>query len=182
MSVECEQHFDEVTGQVRLLYDNLNFKYCILSVSGTELRTNRRRDDPITRCPWQTFQTGDMKSAFDVIQKLLQMSLKYQKLGTCITFEASASVLHKGRANSEKLILNAWKKPLTLNKVKLSLYWNNLLIRIMDAKLNAQTSKHLKLRPSLKDLLQTNKCVFLLLHLHYNSLTWQLTCNTIITQ
>ena len=41
-----------------------------LNVSGTELRTDRqtdgqtdgRTDDPITRCPWRTFQAGGIKS------------------------------------------------------------------------------------------------------------------------
>ena len=59
MSVKCEQPLDKLTDQVWLLYDHPNFKYCTLFISGTELRTNgqtdrrtdRRMDDPNTRCP-----------------------------------------------------------------------------------------------------------------------------------
>ena len=42
MSGECEQLLDELTVQVWLLYDHPNFKYYILFVSGTELRTDGR--------------------------------------------------------------------------------------------------------------------------------------------
>ena len=71
MSVKCEQSIDELTVQVWLLYHHPNFKYCTLFVSGTELRTDkqtarqtdRRTDDPITRCPGarRTFQAGGIK-------------------------------------------------------------------------------------------------------------------------
>ena len=44
MSVKCEELTDEPTVQVWLLFHHPNFKYCTLIVSGTELRTNRRRD------------------------------------------------------------------------------------------------------------------------------------------
>ena len=50
MSVKCEEPIDELTVQVWWLYHHLNFKYCSLFVSGTELRTDRLTDDPITRC------------------------------------------------------------------------------------------------------------------------------------
>ena len=70
MLVKCEQPLDELTVQVWLLYDHLNFKYSTLNVSGTELRTDkrtdrrtdRRTDDPNTRCPRRTFQAGGIKS------------------------------------------------------------------------------------------------------------------------
>ena len=55
-SMKCEQPLDELTVQVWLLYDHRNFKYCTLLVSGTELRTDRRADDPNARCPRRTFQ------------------------------------------------------------------------------------------------------------------------------
>ena len=66
MSAKCEQPLNELTVQVWLLYGHPNLKYCSLLVSGTELRTNgqtdgwtdRWRDDPIPRCPRQTFQAG----------------------------------------------------------------------------------------------------------------------------
>ena len=69
MSVKCEQPLDELTVQVWLLYDHLNFKYCTLNVSGMELQTDkltngwmdRQTDDPNTRCPRQTFQAGGIK-------------------------------------------------------------------------------------------------------------------------
>ena len=59
MSEKCEEHVDELTVQVWLLYHHPNFKYCTLFVSGTELQTNgqtnrqtnEQMDDPITRCP-----------------------------------------------------------------------------------------------------------------------------------
>ena len=54
MSVKCEEPIEELTVQVWLLYEQQNFKYCTLFVSGTELQT----DDPITRCPRRTFQAG----------------------------------------------------------------------------------------------------------------------------
>ena len=61
MSVRCEQPLDELTVQVWLLYDHPNFKYCTLYISGTELRTDKRTDDPNTRCPRRTFQAGGIK-------------------------------------------------------------------------------------------------------------------------
>ena len=62
MSVKCEEPIDELTVQVWFLYHHPNFKYCTLFVSGTELRTDRRTDDPITRCPRRTFQAGGIKN------------------------------------------------------------------------------------------------------------------------
>ena len=63
MSVKCEEHLNELTVQVWLLYHHPNFDYWTLFVSGTELRrdgqtkqTDGRTDDPITRCPRRTFQ------------------------------------------------------------------------------------------------------------------------------
>ena len=44
MSVKCEEPKDELTVQVWLLYDQPNFKYCTLFVSGTELQTNGQTD------------------------------------------------------------------------------------------------------------------------------------------
>ena len=65
MSVKCEQPLDELTVQVLLLYDHPNFKYCTLFISRTELqtdgRTDKRTDDPNTRCPRRTFQAGGIK-------------------------------------------------------------------------------------------------------------------------
>ena len=52
MSVKCEQPLDELTVQVWLLYDHLNFKYCTLFISGMELRTEGQTDG-------QTIQTLD---------------------------------------------------------------------------------------------------------------------------
>ena len=42
MSVKCEEPIDDLTVQVWLLYHHLNFKYCTLIVSGTELQTDRQ--------------------------------------------------------------------------------------------------------------------------------------------
>ena len=42
MSEKCEEPIDELTVQVWLHYHHLNFKYCTLFVSGTELQTNRQ--------------------------------------------------------------------------------------------------------------------------------------------
>ena len=61
MSVKCEQPLDELTVQVWLLYDHPHFKYCTLFISGTELQTDGRTDDPNTRCPRRTFQAGGTK-------------------------------------------------------------------------------------------------------------------------
>ena len=69
MSVKCEEPIDEPTVPVWLLYHHPNLKYFTLFVSGTELRTDKQTDgqtdrgtdDPITRCPWQTFQAGGIK-------------------------------------------------------------------------------------------------------------------------
>ena len=65
MLLKCEQPIDELTFQVWLLYHHPNFKYRTLFVSGTELRTDGQMDgptdDPITRCPWRTFQAGAKK-------------------------------------------------------------------------------------------------------------------------
>ena len=69
MSVKCEQLLYELTVQVLILYDQPNFKYCTLFISGTELQTDRRTDrrtdrqtdDPNTRCPRRTFQAGGIK-------------------------------------------------------------------------------------------------------------------------
>ena len=57
MSVNCEEPIDELTVQVWLLYDHPNIK----QVSGTELWTNGRTDNPITRCPRRAFQAGGIK-------------------------------------------------------------------------------------------------------------------------
>ena len=83
MSVKCEEPVDELTVQVWLLYDYLNFKYCTLSISGTELRTDRRTDgrtnrrtdgqtdgrtdDPNTRCPRRTFQAEGIKITYSML-------------------------------------------------------------------------------------------------------------------
>ena len=68
MSVKCEEPIDELTVQVWLLYHHPNFKYCTLFVRGTELRTDgrtdKRTDDPITRCPRQTFQARGIKMTY----------------------------------------------------------------------------------------------------------------------
>ena len=61
MSVKCGKPLDELTVQVWLLYDHPNFKYCILFISGTELRTDGRTNDPNTRCPRRTFQARGIK-------------------------------------------------------------------------------------------------------------------------
>ena len=63
MPVKCEEPIDELTVQVWLLYHHSNFKYCTLYVwSRTELETDGRTDDLITRCPQKTFQAGGIKS------------------------------------------------------------------------------------------------------------------------
>ena len=59
MSVKCEQPLDELTVQVWLRYDNPNFKYCTLFISGTELRTDRQMDGRTDR---RTIQTLDVPS------------------------------------------------------------------------------------------------------------------------
>ena len=68
ISAKCKEPIDELTVQVWLLYHHPNFKYCTLFVSGTELRTDgqtdRRTDDPITRCPRRTFQAGGHKKVY----------------------------------------------------------------------------------------------------------------------
>ena len=69
MSVKCEEPIDELTVQVLLLYHHPNFKYCTLLVSGTELRSDRQTNDPITRCPRRTFRAGGIK-----INKYMKMS------------------------------------------------------------------------------------------------------------
>ena len=55
------ESIDEPTDQVWLLYHHPNFKYCTLFASGTELRTDKQTDNPITRCPRRTFQAGGIK-------------------------------------------------------------------------------------------------------------------------
>ena len=60
-SVKCEEPIDELTVQVWLLYHHPHFYYCTLFESGTELRTDKRTDNPITRCPRRTFQAGGLK-------------------------------------------------------------------------------------------------------------------------
>ena len=70
MSVKYEEPIDELAIQVWLLYHHPDFKYCTLFVSGTELRTdkrtetqtNRRTDNPNTRCPRRTFQVRGIKT------------------------------------------------------------------------------------------------------------------------
>ena len=44
MSVKCEEPIDESTVRLWLLYHHPNFKYCILLVGGTELRTDEQTD------------------------------------------------------------------------------------------------------------------------------------------
>ena len=55
MSVKCEELIDELTVQVGygVIIQTLNIALC-----GTELRTDRQMDDPITRCPRRTFKAG----------------------------------------------------------------------------------------------------------------------------
>ena len=65
MSVKCEQSIDELTILVWLLYHHLNFKYCTLFVSGTELWTDGQPDRRTVRlldAPGGTFQAGGIKS------------------------------------------------------------------------------------------------------------------------
>ena len=81
ISVKCEQSLDELTFQVWLLYDHPNFKYCTLFISGTELRTERRTDDPNTRCPRRTFQAGGIIN----VQEILIGHIK--SLTLCSVFE-----------------------------------------------------------------------------------------------
>ena len=60
-TVKCEESIDELTVHVWLLYHNPNFKYYTLFVSGTELHTDGRTDDPITRWPRRTFHARGIK-------------------------------------------------------------------------------------------------------------------------
>ena len=55
-----EKLLDELTIQVWLLYDHPNFKYCTLYVRDgiTDRQTKGQTDDPIIRCPRQTFRAG----------------------------------------------------------------------------------------------------------------------------
>ena len=67
MSVKCEEPIDEVIVQVWLLYHNPNFNIALCKWDGitdrqTHKRTDRQTDDPITRCPRQTFQAGGIKT------------------------------------------------------------------------------------------------------------------------
>ena len=56
ISVKCEKPLDELTVQVWLHYDQPNFKYCTLCISGTELRTDGQTD---RRTDGRTIQTLD---------------------------------------------------------------------------------------------------------------------------
>ena len=81
MSEECEQPLDELTVQVWLLYHHPNFEYCTLFESGTELQTDgqtdRQTDNPITRCPRQTFQAGGIKKQNKTSRKLLKSFVEW---------------------------------------------------------------------------------------------------------
>ena len=48
-SVKCEEPINELTVQAWLLYPHLNFQYCTLFESGTELRTDRLTDGQTNR-------------------------------------------------------------------------------------------------------------------------------------
>ena len=64
MSVKCEELLDELTVQVWLLYLYQNFLLLdfVCKRDGiTDRQTNRRTDDPITKCPWRTIQVGSIK-------------------------------------------------------------------------------------------------------------------------
>ena len=76
MLVKCEQPLDELTVQVWLPYYHPNFKYCTLFISGTELRTDGRTDDPNTRCPRRTFQAGGIKIPRLLVEECLYNRLK----------------------------------------------------------------------------------------------------------
>ena len=109
MSVKCEQPIDELTVQVWLLYHNLNFKYCTLFLSGTELRTdwqtNGQTDDPITRCPRRTFQAGGIKIyKFVTLPQLVLDILGAIFLHICINLQVLEIVVSIGL---DSLILEA---------------------------------------------------------------------------
>ena len=100
MSVKCEEPIHELTVQVWLLYHHTNFKYCTLFVSGTELRTdgrtNKRTDDPITRCPRQTFQAWGIKSQVQCLFKnsyILDPLILLWKIPHCTLFSTGSSQL-----------------------------------------------------------------------------------------
>ena len=65
MSVKCEEPLNELTVQVWLLYLHPNFYYWTfwapLNYGQTDRRTDIQTNDPITRCPRWTFQTGGIK-------------------------------------------------------------------------------------------------------------------------
>ena len=85
MSVKCEQHLVELTVQVWLLYDHPNFKYCTFFISGTDKRT----DDPNTRCPWRTFQAGGKIMAW--CERSTHTNVRYnthRKYESCISHDS----------------------------------------------------------------------------------------------
>ena len=63
MSVKCEELIDELTVQVGygVIIQTLNIALC-----GTELRTDRQTDDPITRCPGGPFRPGHKNRSPDL--------------------------------------------------------------------------------------------------------------------
>ena len=80
ISVKFEEPLCELTVKVWLLDHHPNFNYWTSFVSRTELQTDRQTDrwtnrrtngwqtdDPITRCPWGTFQAGGIKRSHFVL-------------------------------------------------------------------------------------------------------------------
>ena len=60
MSVKCEEPINKLTVQVWLLYHHPNFECCTF-VCKRDGITDRRTDNPITRCPRRTFQAEGIK-------------------------------------------------------------------------------------------------------------------------
>ena len=99
MSVKCEEPIDEPTVQVWLIYHHPNFKYCTLFVRGTELRTDKQTDKPITRCPRQTFQAGGIKTTciLPIISRLLNCRLATFRGTPVILLGEAKSIMSSSR-------------------------------------------------------------------------------------
>ena len=122
MSVKCQQPLDELTIQVWLLYDHPNFKYWTLFISGTELRiekqTDRRSDDPNTRCPSPDLSgRGHEKTLTFFLPFLCGHERRHQPLG-----------YSKSSSGSFALKCSSAKKGWKLNKPPASMhsFWRKL--------------------------------------------------------
>ena len=140
MSVKCEEPIDEVTVQVWLLYHHPNFNYWTLFVSGMELRTDgqtnretdKRTDDPITRCPRQTFQAGGIKTLNQSMHLFCTLNLKFTEISTITVYEnwITSTYLLSIIWHAQHTLIDTWQYNKSIQGTNMSPVIHNFDIKV----------------------------------------------------